>query len=200
VSDGVFVSRHSLPTYYRCSCTSDALEIVRIKCQNGRDQYRLLCPDCRRTPSALSKSLLTDEQREQARLLRDHTDRKEIHPCERCGSIDDVEVHHWAPRSIFDDADDWPTSWLCRPCHREWHRKTGLGLPQRKRVDPAVADKKIQVMKLNFHRGDRYDEAPATTQFWAVWNSDKQAVLRCRRDLCWNWCGAISEQQATLLS
>jgi hypothetical protein len=28
----------------------------------------------------------------------------------------------------------------------------------------------------------------------------RDKVRGCRRDLCWNWCGAISEQQATLLS
>lgn len=43
-------------------------------------------------------------------------------PCERCGSTDGVEVHHWAPRHLFDDADQWPMSDLCRPCHALWHR------------------------------------------------------------------------------
>lgn len=43
-------------------------------------------------------------------------------PCARCGSTNGTEVHHWAPRHLFDDADAWPTSPLCPTCHREWHR------------------------------------------------------------------------------
>lgn len=36
-----------------------------------------------------------------------------------------VELHHWAPRSIFgEDADSWPTSELCLKHHREWHDRT----------------------------------------------------------------------------
>lgn len=41
--------------------------------------------------------------------------------CERCGSYSRVEWHHWAPRYLFDDADSWPTAYLCRECHRRWH-------------------------------------------------------------------------------
>lgn len=42
--------------------------------------------------------------------------------CERCGSEDHVERHHWAPRHLFDDADSWPIGNLCRTCHVQWHR------------------------------------------------------------------------------
>jgi formate dehydrogenase maturation protein FdhE len=41
--------------------------------------------------------------------------------CERCGEIGYLERHHWAPISLFDDADNWPTSFLCHTCHAEWH-------------------------------------------------------------------------------
>jgi hypothetical protein len=41
-------------------------------------------------------------------------------PCERCGAAT-VELHHWAPGALFVDAWLWPTSYLCRPCHRRWH-------------------------------------------------------------------------------
>lgn len=43
-------------------------------------------------------------------------------PCERCGGTAGTELHHWAPRHLFEDADDWPMSYLCPPCHREWHK------------------------------------------------------------------------------
>ena len=42
------------------------------------------------------------------------------YPCERCGEIA-TEYHHWAPRYLFDDCEEWPTSYLCRSCHRRWH-------------------------------------------------------------------------------
>lgn len=42
-------------------------------------------------------------------------------PCERCGSYEFVEWHHWAPQHLFDDANAWPTAYLCRECHRRWH-------------------------------------------------------------------------------
>ncbi len=42
-------------------------------------------------------------------------------PCEHCGDGAVLELHHWAPRKAFDDADDWPTSMLCGGCHRLWH-------------------------------------------------------------------------------
>ena len=46
--------------------------------------------------------------------------------CERCGAAG-TELHHYAPRSLFDDADDWPTGYLCRPCHTKWHQLTRTG-------------------------------------------------------------------------
>ena len=45
-------------------------------------------------------------------------------PCERCGKVDYLDNHHWAPRHLFgDDCNNWPTAWLCPTCHREWHAK-----------------------------------------------------------------------------
>lgn len=44
-------------------------------------------------------------------------------PCEVCGSTGQTELHHWAPFHLFgDEADKWPTSLLCRPCHVRWHQ------------------------------------------------------------------------------
>jgi len=40
--------------------------------------------------------------------------------CQRCGARS-AELHHWAPRAWFEDADDWPTAYLCRTCHLNWH-------------------------------------------------------------------------------
>lgn len=40
--------------------------------------------------------------------------------CKHCGDLG-VEEHHYAPRYIFPDADDWGTVPLCVRCHTEWH-------------------------------------------------------------------------------
>lgn len=40
--------------------------------------------------------------------------------CARCGASG-TELHHWAPRHLFEDADQWPTSYLCNNCHKLWH-------------------------------------------------------------------------------
>jgi hypothetical protein len=29
---------------------------------------------------------------------------------------------------MFPDADEWPTSFLCQPCHGYWHRVTGVAV------------------------------------------------------------------------
>ncbi|MDA0312358.1 MAG: hypothetical protein O2992_09615 [Gemmatimonadetes bacterium] len=51
------------------------------------------------------------------------------HPCERCGCAE-TESHHWAPRYLFDDAEDWPMGYLCRDCHRVWHDIVTPGMSQ----------------------------------------------------------------------
>ena len=41
--------------------------------------------------------------------------------CERCGALG-AELHHYAPRHLFNDSDRWATGYLCVPCHILWHR------------------------------------------------------------------------------
>lgn len=49
--------------------------------------------------------------------------------CEHCGnSVADGERHHWAPWALFDDAEQWPTAHLCKPCHRLWHKVVTPGM------------------------------------------------------------------------
>ena len=60
-------------------------------------------------------------------VAHDYRDEEE---CERCGETG-VELHHWAPRHLFDDADGWPMGMLCRACHMEWHRIVTPKMSQR---------------------------------------------------------------------
>ena len=71
--------------------------------------------------------------------LRDNTTgRYAAPPCERCGTTTGTELHHWAPVAIFNDAEQWPKSWLCPTCHRIWHNAiraaAGVSLPPDQRV------------------------------------------------------------------
>jgi hypothetical protein len=40
----------------------------------------------------------------------------------------DVEYHHFGPKSYFVDFDKWPTAWLCREHHNNWHEEVTPGL------------------------------------------------------------------------
>lgn len=44
-----------------------------------------------------------------------------VEVCARCGGGDYLELHHWAPRHLFTDCDEWPQDYLCRECHAQWH-------------------------------------------------------------------------------
>ena len=48
----------------------------------------------------------------------------EVRGCAELG----VEIHHWAPQSIFEDSEDWPFSPLCLKHHRKWHDNTGVAV------------------------------------------------------------------------
>lgn len=98
-----------------------ALYPVRFIRRNGISWVRLACSTCNRVVTgALSNSLPGRPRPEGLPLWKDlSTDNP---PCERCGDHG-TELHHWAPKALFgvEIADLWPTSYLCRPCHREWH-------------------------------------------------------------------------------
>lgn len=53
-------------------------------------------------------------------------------PCAICGKKE-TEYHHFAPRHLFgDDADNWPTAWLCKDHHKEWHDKVTPNMHKRR--------------------------------------------------------------------
>jgi hypothetical protein len=58
---------------------------------------------------------------EELEIVKDN--RSEDYPCAVCGHHE-TELHHWAPGYLadnFEDPHDWPTAWLCRKHHEEWH-------------------------------------------------------------------------------
>jgi hypothetical protein len=102
----------------------------RLIARNGAIQIKDYCTDCGKILSGAKKA---------ARILR-HTlplirdNREAAQPCDHCGQTTGVERHHWAPRALFNDSDEWPTAELCQPCHRLWHKSV---TPKMRRTEAA---------------------------------------------------------------
>lgn len=109
-------------------CRHDTIGVEVSVAKNGIEYYRRACanPECRegrRLKKDTAKALLAS-----GTLRITGEDRRiDVPPCERCGSREGCELHHYAPWSLFDDAEAWATGYLCRPCHEEWHRRTRTG-------------------------------------------------------------------------
>jgi hypothetical protein len=103
-----------------CQCGA-GFELARRINSNGVHLWKLRCIGCRRDiGGAIAYERLPVEARELVpELERPDPGRK----CARCGEWKlGVELHHWAPRKFFADADEWPQSWLCPECHHHWHK------------------------------------------------------------------------------
>ncbi len=103
----------------RCNANRNEWNVGTIECRNGTTQYKTYCLKCGGKSGPLPRMLLSQLSVQDLQPISVH----EIAPCDRCGSTAGSELHHWAPWHLFDDADQWPTSYLCRECHMEWHRK-----------------------------------------------------------------------------
>ncbi|RAK26359.1 hypothetical protein C7374_11444 [Falsochrobactrum ovis] len=104
---------------YSCPRRGDTATLGKVKCANGTIQYKAFCAECggRGAPFSHQEMAHLDDTR--IPVIIDHPSV----PCERCGSTNGVEEHHWAPWHLFDDAHNWPTSFLCMSCHQDWHAK-----------------------------------------------------------------------------
>ena len=52
-------------------------------------------------------------------IINDYRDSNRV--CFVCGERD-CELHHYAPRHLFTNADSWPTGYLCKKHHDQWHK------------------------------------------------------------------------------
>lgn len=91
----------------------------------------LLCERCsiKRTP--VTHEVVNEEfnlEIEQIPVNKNNINLKcEVSGCENLG----VELHHWAPRNIFNkEAWRWPKSFLCREHHIEWHNNLKSSVPE----------------------------------------------------------------------
>lgn len=111
-----------MKTCDRCGGTDGRL--VRYIQVSGTVRLRWQCGRCDRI--ALGDLPSAGEDLSVYPVARDR--RGERPPCERCGVLG-TEIHHWAPTALFGwpESDKWPTSYLCPPCHRLWHRVVSRG-------------------------------------------------------------------------
>lgn len=100
-----------------CSHARDHHELVHIFRSGARHVYRG-CADCGR-PLEPGRWL---PNRAAGDLEVGIDERMCNPPCVRCGAFG-TELHHFAPRAIFgpEEAELWPTAYLCGGCHRYWH-------------------------------------------------------------------------------
>ena len=90
------------------------------------------CPVCRRNPTP-QRAFLPKANYDLEKLPIFENLAKDAPKCDVKGCINiGVEYHHYAPRHLFDNADDWLTGWLCKQHHAEWHKKTRTGSYYRK--------------------------------------------------------------------
>lgn len=85
------------------------------------------CPKCRTAPDK-NNSFLPKKNYDLDKLpvFVDYT--PEAKKCEVVGCTNvGSEWHHYAPQHLFQDANDWPTGYLCKYHHDLWHKITKTG-------------------------------------------------------------------------
>jgi ribosomal protein S27AE len=93
---------------------------IKMIDSRGRDRYPYVCGSCGLRTQLFCKKI------DVPYVIREG-DASVIMPkkkgfCEKCGNFDYLEIHHWAPRKLFSDYNEWPTSCLCMDCHKKWHQ------------------------------------------------------------------------------
>ena len=104
-----------------CKCGHGPVKgVAKIIDTSGRERYPYICEKCgTRTTVFCPKNEVPQAIKDSPPVFAYEL---QLGECERCGAYTHVENHHWAPRYLFGDAcDEWPTSQLCRACHKEWH-------------------------------------------------------------------------------
>lgn len=122
---------HTMKTYWRdianickrCASNYGGNKVIDLvwgarRIKSGSLQYGKVCPECHWIDSIRKDHF--------AEIVGDSDfpcfEDKQV-KCVKCHA-DGAELHHWAPYYLFGmAADSWPTSYLCKKCHSEWHRK-----------------------------------------------------------------------------
>ena len=109
-------------------CGSEELRLGITNISSGATVYPIYCADCGEVFAKYVKKIIAQEYEKENGPLQyvktrtaKYIEKKQIQiKCEVCDA-NEGELHHWAPQYLFQDADSWPTSYLCRACHKRWH-------------------------------------------------------------------------------
>ena len=111
-------------TCERCQ-SAQSCKLVRNITASGISQVYWLCLNCNNNTTK-GESFISHYKIRNANIdidklpvINDY--RNGGTPCAVCGAPG-TEYHHWAPRHLFENAESWPTSYLCREHHSYWHR------------------------------------------------------------------------------
>jgi len=107
----------------RVCCRCGGHNIVRAKRRIANGTYQVYdhCNTC--NGNANKSTIISHSRAGDLALLELKGDyKKGMPPCDVCGSGEGVEMHHWAPREMFEDAEQWPMGFLCLNCHTKWHK------------------------------------------------------------------------------
>jgi len=116
-------TRYNVVSRTHCSkCGSNDFDIGKKITEAGQLAYAFFCSFCaEQNGNHIGHRKLTEKEKQEAPLLKHTVFKNES--CGRCGKNHSLQRHHWAPYHLFDDADEWPVSYLCIDCHALWHRK-----------------------------------------------------------------------------
>ena len=111
----------------KCKCDSADLLLVQRIMESQAVHFAWWCKTCQTYAKVQNLWIKADDVSEWCN--RNGIDNDQIpivnyqcgNRCAKCGKRG-TELHHWAPRALFSDSESWPTDYLCRECHSQWHK------------------------------------------------------------------------------
>jgi len=104
-----------------CSCGSVSWAIARYITSAGHIRHVWYCQECNNRSNMY-------EPNHPHLVYKKVFDESDETACEKCGRLG-AEEHHWMPRHLSpDEADNWPTGFLCQNCHSQWHNTVTPGM------------------------------------------------------------------------
>lgn len=114
------------PIQHAEDCLGRNTYYAAVRFADGTVRPVRYCPDCEKRSDFLGnrEALALGIRTEDLEVIRDNAAGAE--PCEVCASTAGTQLHHFLPTALEDhvstSSNAWPTAYLCRGCHSEWHR------------------------------------------------------------------------------
>ena len=103
------------------TCNIDS-QPFRYIFKNGAKAVTDRCPECMKCPNP-NRAFLPMREYDWNTLPLYKDDKDNCIPCSYIGCENKgTELHHFAPKQFFQDADNWPMNYLCKYHHDLWHK------------------------------------------------------------------------------